>query len=791
VGAWTGNARTSASELAGLSRRGGYLLPGDETPAEPPPAELASLRETFRTERAGRPRLVLPGERLARGLAAAPGRAVGIARPGLAGRQAAACRGAVLVAPAVRPDDVAHLWCCSGIVTTGGCALSHAGLLATQFGKPALIVAGRWIPDASRPQALVLRSPTWREVREGGGEWTVSRRVDLREEEHRLEDGDLVVLDAGEAALEILGHGADVLSLHEHLVALAAAQRSAGAARGDAALLEARGQRLRAIHRLRTLLARSEDPLLVRHAVRELLAGRVVAQADRKMLVDVAAANPHCAAAVGATIDDALDALRDRLRHAACEAARFVPESGSPFEILWLRARVLDAAAALECAAGAAGAAGGGEGTARCDEIARLAASRLGALRDELQAELPPAAGGARLRHVVRRLARLHRLLGVGGPEERRRSAIEARIAGDDRRRLASLGRRTAVDPAEIDLGSLPLVGGKAANLAEIGRLEPLARVPPWYAVTDAAFRTALEGAVDGRPLRSAIDETLRSRDATDAVKSARIDGLRQRVELPGALVAEVIERYRALAESDAEAAPPVAVRSSALEEDTEQAPRAGEFRTFLFVCGEQDLIAHLRLAWAGLWTERAIHGRRLLGRQGEQVGGGVVVQRAVDARASGVLQTVNLVSGNMRDLLVNAGLGLGQGVVSGTVAVDTFTISKDADLRAGRPRIHHVVREKRHKVVVHPVAGRGVAQVETLQHERMRPALEYAELCELARIACALEDAYGYPLDIEFAVQGECLWILQVRPIAAWLPLLRDACGPDAPAVRPREALR
>jgi pyruvate,water dikinase len=63
--------------------------------------------------------------------------------------------------------------------------------------------------------------------------------------------------------------------------------------------------------------------------------------------------------------------------------------------------------------------------------------------------------------------------------------------------------------------------------------------------------------------------------------------------------------------------------------------------------------------------------------------------------------------------------------------------------------------------------------RVETLYHQRLRPALEYTDLAGLVRLSTALEDAYGYPLDVEFAVEGHRLWILQVRPVAAALSVL------------------
>jgi pyruvate,water dikinase len=64
---------------------------------------------------------------------------------------------------------------------------------------------------------------------------------------------------------------------------------------------------------------------------------------------------------------------------------------------------------------------------------------------------------------------------------------------------------------------------------------------------------------------------------------------------------------------------------------------------------------------------------------------------------------------------------------------------------------------------------------VECLYHQRLRPALEYVELAELVRVAARLEAAYGYPLDIEFGIEGEELFVLQARPVATFLSLLQE----------------
>jgi phosphoenolpyruvate synthase/pyruvate phosphate dikinase len=62
-----------------------------------------------------------------------------------------------------------------------------------------------------------------------------------------------------------------------------------------------------------------------------------------------------------------------------------------------------------------------------------------------------------------------------------------------------------------------------------------------------------------------------------------------------------------------------------------------------------------------------------------------------------------------------------------------------------------------------------------TLYHQRLRPALEYIELKELVTLATRFEEMYGYPLDIEFALEDTRLWILQVRPVATYASIIRE----------------
>jgi pyruvate,water dikinase len=146
-----------------------------------------------------------------------------------------------------------------------------------------------------------------------------------------------------------------------------------------------------------------------------------------------------------------------------------------------------------------------------------------------------------------------------------------------------------------------------------------------------------------------------------------------------------------------------------------------------------------------------------------------------VEARVSGVVQTVNVARGDLGELVVNAGLGLGEGVVSGLTPADLVTVVKPRPSDTGPLQFNYVTAEKPLQVVRDERRGSGTRVVETLYHQRLRPALEYVELCELVEKCLALEQAYGYPLDLEFAVAGQRLWLLQARPIGTFLGELQE----------------
>jgi pyruvate,water dikinase len=298
--------------------------------------------------------------------------------------------------------------------------------------------------------------------------------------------------------------------------------------------------------------------------------------------------------------------------------------------------------------------------------------------------------------------------------------------------------------------------------------------VPPWFAVTDAAFQAVLDVPVaagqTGPPaaLRAAIDRVLADGSLTPASASDAIRDHFIHAVIPDDLSRAISGAYRELG-PECE----VAVRSSAFDEDTARATRAGLFETCLGVRGDAAVLRHVLQVWAGMWSERALADRA--GRHDLRCpGGGVLVQRMVRARISGVVQTINVAESQPCEMVINVGLGLGEGIVRGTVAADHVVVAKDS-LGATALRFRYLTADKRTRVIVDDRFGAGTTTVETLAHQRLRPALEYPELVALAGAAERLELAWAQPVDIEFAFEDADLRILQVRPVPAAHAVWRD----------------
>ncbi len=279
--------------------------------------------------------------------------------------------------------------------------------------------------------------------------------------------------------------------------------------------------------------------------------------------------------------------------------------------------------------------------------------------------------------------------------------------------------------------------GGKSASLGEL--IAGGIPVPPGFALAADAYRRFL-------------DEAGLSPDAAaDAIVSA----LGER-PVPVAVRDDVAAAYEALGDD-----PPVAVRSSAIGEDSAEATYAGQQETYLWVRGVDAVCDAVRDCWASLHGERATSYRERLGPAGEPPAMGVAVQLMVDAAVSGVMFTCNPVSGDPSTVAVNASWGLGLAVVGGEVTPDEYRLSKVTGEVLGR-----TVGRKHLEYTPGP---KGAVRRDVPDDRIEAPCLEDAQLAALGETARRVEGHFGGPQDIEWAIdrEGE-LFLLQSRPVTA-----------------------
>jgi pyruvate,water dikinase len=271
------------------------------------------------------------------------------------------------------------------------------------------------------------------------------------------------------------------------------------------------------------------------------------------------------------------------------------------------------------------------------------------------------------------------------------------------------MAERTLVWFADEGCSDVRVAGGKGASLAAMTAAG--LPVPPGFAIAAGV----LENCVDAARLRE-LALAKADGEAQSLVRSS---------EPPRS---EIGEAYEQLGGGR------VAVRSSACAEDSETASYAGQQETYLNVVGPDAVCARVVDCWASFFSERALFYR---GHQEslDDLGMAVVVQQMVDAEKAGVLFTADPVQRRRDQMIVEAVFGLGEQVVSGEVTPDHYVVD-----RGGNPKR------------VQLASGSGV--------------LGDAELSELATLGRRLEEHFGRPQDVEWAVEGGRIYLLQSRPV-------------------------
>ncbi|KYH37695.1 MAG: phosphoenolpyruvate synthase [Candidatus Bathyarchaeota archaeon B24] len=334
----------------------------------------------------------------------------------------------------------------------------------------------------------------------------------------------------------------------------------------------------------------------------------------------------------------------------------------------------------------------------------------------------------------------------------------------------------------ELRKDDVPLVGGKCANLGEM--INAGIPVPPGFAVSAYAYKRFLELTGIAEKVYTIIRETVK--DVNDPQQyqeaSKKIRQLIESTPIPEEIEKAIREAYRKLNAKLGMAEAFVAVRSSATAEDLPGSSFAGQQETFLNVRGEDDLIHYVRRCWSSLFTPRAIFYRTQRGFPHEKVLISVAVQKMVNSKAAGVMFTLHPVTGDRSKIVIEASWGLGEAVVSGSVTPDRFVVDKDT-----LEVLSKEIADKTVEYVRDPETGKTI-HAEVPPERRKIPCLTDEEIKRLAELAKRIEQHYGTPQDIEFAIDKdlpfpENVFIVQSRPETVWSVKAEEKPVEKAPA--------
>jgi pyruvate,water dikinase len=291
--------------------------------------------------------------------------------------------------------------------------------------------------------------------------------------------------------------------------------------------------------------------------------------------------------------------------------------------------------------------------------------------------------------------------------------------------------------------------------------------VPPGFAITVAAFeRFGEETGVNAQVERLLATADPASTESLGAV-SKQIEALAADVRLPAGLMRLVESAYRRVGQETGEDDPAVAVRSSAVGEDSAEASFAGQQETYLWVRGLPELELAVRRCWASYFSPHALSYRaRLAGGTGiGTVGMSVGVQQMVDADVAGVMFTRSPTTNDRSIVAIEAGLGLGVGVVAGEITPDQIWVNK-----VTREIVKRQPGYKQVRYVPNRETG-GTTCVDVPEDEATRLSLDDETAKQLAEYGVRLERHYGAAQDVEWALTRGAdgtptLVLLQSRPI-------------------------
>lgn len=308
----------------------------------------------------------------------------------------------------------------------------------------------------------------------------------------------------------------------------------------------------------------------------------------------------------------------------------------------------------------------------------------------------------------------------------------------------------------DISLADRPSVGGKGGSLGEL--VSAHIPVPNGFVVTTNAFTTFLDVLDREHGIRDKVAQ-LDPEDVTTLNQvTSECRTLVEQTPPPVAISEAIIVAYHELGKGM-----PVAVRSSATSEDSEEASFAGLQDTYLWQKGDAQLLDSLRKCWASLYNPESVAYRLKLDLPEEQLAMAVVVQTMVNSRCSGVMFTRSPTTGDKSVITIEGSWGLGSSIVSGEVTPDKYVINKITG--------EVTKRDVASKLIEHiPDENGGITELPVSDERQNLTCIDDEELAELAAVAKRIEKHYGIAQDIEWSIdQDGNIMLLQSRPETVW----------------------
>lgn len=299
------------------------------------------------------------------------------------------------------------------------------------------------------------------------------------------------------------------------------------------------------------------------------------------------------------------------------------------------------------------------------------------------------------------------------------------------------------------------LAGGKGASLGEMTQAG--IPVPQGFVVLSESFERFIRETNLAQEIDAILHKVQHKEIHTVELASEEIRALILSKEMPKDISIEIDKAFKELNTKY------VAVRSSATAEDGMDHAWAGQLESYLNIT-EDDVLTKVKLCWSSLFTPRAIFYRFEKGLQTTYISVAVVVQKMVESEVSGIAFSVHPVTEDHNQLIIEAGFGLGEAIVSGEITPDSYTVLKDSrsiseinisEQARGLFRKHDAKDGKDGGNEWRELGEQGKTQV-----------LTEVQIKELADIVVTIENHYGFPCDIEWAYEAGKFYIVQSRPI-------------------------